>query len=129
MLVIDASAAVDIVLRSPKSQTLKLLTQNEHLLAPHVMYSESLSAVGRLERAGKIAASDAEAAVGWLTRLPVRTVWTPDWIADAWAKRSWLRTTDAVYVAAAERLGTPLLTTDQRLARALRDRSIQVISV
>ncbi len=41
-----------------------------------------------------------------------------------WSLRDWARVADAYYVCLAEALGVPLLTTDLRLARAVRDRDV-----
>lgn len=129
MLVLDASAAVDLVVRTSASATLMTLIEGKRLLAPHLMYHEALSAISRLERAGRLAADRADAAVRRLEELPVHTIWSDSWITDAWSAREWLRTSDAVYAAAARSLQAPLLTTDARLGRALANRSIGVITV
>ena len=129
MLILDASAAVDIVVRSPQTSVLLRLIESERLFAPHLMYTEAISAVGRLERAQVLTADQASTAIAELIRLPVRTVWSPDWVTMSWERRDWLRFSDAIYVAAAERLGAQLLTTDQRMARALADRKIEVLLV
>lgn len=129
MLILDASAAVDLVVTSSRTPALRRLTGDQRLFAPQLMYTESLAAVRRLEQADKITSTDADAAVARIMALPVRTVWSADWLAGAWARRSWLRISDAIYLSASERLGAPILTTDQRLGRALADRSIDVITV
>lgn len=129
MLVIDASAAVDLVVPSSRTPVLRRLIYDSRLYAPHLMYSESLSALRRMERSQELTHLQADAAVRRLRDMPVQTAWSADWIDGAWSRREWLQMTDAVYAAAAERLDAPLLTTDRRLARALADRSINVIAV
>ena len=129
MLVLDASAAVDLVAPSSRTSAVQRLVHGERLHAPHLMFSEVLSALRRMERAQRVTPAQAEVFVDRLRTLPVHTVWSVDWLDGAWSRREWLQTTDALYVAAAVRLGAPLLTTDQRLGRALADRSIDVISV
>lgn len=129
MLVIDASAAVDMVVTSPRTAVLKRLTEGERLFAPQLIYSEGLSALRRLELGGRLSPGEADAAASWLRHMPVRTVWSQEWIEKAWERRHWLRVSDAIYVAAAQRISAPVLTTDQRLGRALADRSIDVITV
>lgn len=44
--------------------------------------------------------------------------------ARVWSLRGWARVTDGYYVSLAEALEVPLLTTDLRLARAVRDREV-----
>lgn len=129
MLILDASAAVDLVVPSSRTPTVQRLVHDERLHAPHLMYSEALSTLRRMERAQRVTPKEAEIYVKRLSSIPVQTVWSTDWLEGVWSRREWLRTTDAMYVAAAVRLGAPLLTTDQRLGRALADRSIEVITV
>lgn len=129
MLVIDASAVVDILVRSPRTPALRRLTERERLSAPHAIYAEVLSALRHKERVGELTPAEASQAVAWLKTLPLQMVWSADWIDLAWERRDWLHIADAIYVSAAERLRVPLLTTDRRLARALADRSIEVLAV
>lgn len=129
MLILDASAAVDLVVMCPKTHTIRQLIRDEPLFAPHLIYSEALSALRRLERTGKLSAEEAGIALHRLKLLPIRTAWSSDWLDLSWDAREWLRLTDALYFAASQRLGGRVLTTDLRLARALTDRSIPVLSV
>jgi predicted nucleic acid-binding protein len=78
---------------------------------------EVLSALGRLHRSETIDATRVSVAVEALARLPVDRHPLPDLLAQAWARRDYLRISDAFYVALAEQLHMPLVTTDQRLAR------------
>lgn len=118
MIVLDASALVDVVLdQAPKSAVLAHLDQD--IFAPAHQPVEVLSAVARLLRAGEISAASADAALADAGQL-VQELVVPDaaLIREAFQLRERIRVVDGLYVALAQRLGCPLLTTDRRLAAA-----------
>lgn len=72
--VVDASVAVDALLPSPhQAGALAHLTETDPL-APALIDTEVLSAVARLERAGMLHGSQADAAVAAWTDAPVERV-------------------------------------------------------
>ncbi|WP_029251817.1 type II toxin-antitoxin system VapC family toxin [Paraoerskovia marina] len=116
--VVDASVAVDALLPSPhQAGALAHLTETDPL-APALIDTEVLSAVARLERAGVLHGSQADAAVAAWTDAPVERVPTEQLTGRIWALRHAVRVADAHYVALALALDVPLLTSDGRLARA-----------
>ena len=119
MIVLDASALVEVVLGlQHRDWVLGHLEDGDVRAPPHQMV-EVASALGRLERSGAVGAGDAARALDDAVALPQRVqALTPALVRRAWTLRSSLRLADAVYVALAERDGAVLVTTDGRLARA-----------
>lgn len=119
MIVLDASALVDVVAdRPPKRWVLEQL-DGEHVLAPGHQLAEVLSAVARLARAGDLTGDAARDAVAEACRLPqeVRPL-DAGLIVRALALGERIRVLDGLYVALAEASGAALVTTDERLAAA-----------
>lgn len=117
-LVLDASVAVDLLAGTTAAEPAAKRLAHTELHAPAHLDAEVLSALGRLHRAGEL---DAEAVTNGLTRMntmPLTRHPVAELATDAWARRDSLRLVDALYVALAARLATPVLTTDYRLARA-----------
>lgn len=118
MIVLDASALLDIVTDQPaKDSALDHLEQ--HIVAPAHQLAEVLSALARLVRAETITTEIARGALAEAAALEQEHV-IPD---DAQLRRALdlrgnVRVLDGLYVALAEHLDCPLLTTDQRLAHA-----------
>jgi len=86
--------------------------------APAHIDVEVLSAMGRLHRAESLDEEQAQIALDALARLPITRHPLPELLHGAWARRDYLRLTEALYVELAEHLHMPLLTTDLRLTRA-----------
>jgi len=119
-VILDASAAVDFVLDNEPSASwvVEQLRAAERIRAPHLIDAEVLAAVRRAVMAGWIPPERgtralADYAVLRLVRFPHKPL-----MARAWALRDNVTAADALYVALAETLGAPLVTTDASLARA-----------
>jgi predicted nucleic acid-binding protein len=118
VIVLDASALVDVVIDQPsKDQILSHLDQP--IVAPAHQMAEVLSALARLVRAGTLETEAAQAALDEAAALRQEHV-----AADATQLRRALelqgqiRVLDGLYVALAEARRCPLLTTDRRLINA-----------
>ena len=125
MLVVDASAVAELLLRRPVAERIERhIAEHDHALhAPHLLDVEVLSALRRLVAAGDASATRAEAAVADLLDLPLARYPHHVLATRVWALRENFSAYDATYVALAEALtenGAPLLTADARLARAAR---------
>lgn len=117
-LVLDASAAVDMLVGTSRSTALRRRLGAAVLHTPAHLDSEVLSALARLHRADAITAPAVHAALTRLAAMPVRRYPLTDLLPGAWGRRDNVRMADAIYVELATNLGLSLLTTDQRLARA-----------
>lgn len=118
MIVLDASALVDVVTDQPaKDAVLDHLEQQ--IAAPAHQLAEVLSSLGRLVRAEIIAADTAREALAEAVALAQDHV-VPDHaqLRRALDLQRTMRVLDGLYVALAEARGCALLTTDARLARA-----------
>lgn len=77
-----------------------------------------LSALGRLQRAGRLSVDEV---TGWLTQVaasPIRRHQLASLLDGAWKLRYAIWLLDGLYVALATRLEAPLITTDAALAKA-----------
>lgn len=119
MILLDASAIVDVLLdRSPAGWVLDEM-QDHELTAPGHQPAEVLSAVARIVRSGGLDPEAAAEVVAEFVDLPqTLTVPTRGHLARALQLQPRVRVLDGLYVALAESLGCPLVTTDGRLARA-----------
>lgn len=118
MIVLDASAAADLLLNiEPQADVIATRIDGETLHAPHILDAEVFHVVRN--RAGRRVLSEWRAGEALeelrdlqLTRYPVWPL-----LERMWDLRATLPAFDAAYVALAEALKAPLLTTDGRLAR------------
>lgn len=116
--VLDASAAVELLLRTDAGRRTASLLAGSTVAAPAHLDAEVLSALGRLVRAGDIAADAVPPRLAALARAPFTRYPLPPLLAGAWELRTNLTLRDALSVLLARRLGAALLTADARLARA-----------
>ena len=125
ILVVDASAAVDLLVRSHAGeQVRRALTDvgEATLMTVAHLDAEVLSALARLHRADVLAAGQVTELLDRLATLAMqRLPITPDLLRAAWGLRDNVAARDALYVAAAKAVHGRLLTTDDRLARAVPD--------
>lgn len=123
--VVDASAVIDLLVRSDLGERVRRLLTDDHeatLVTVAHLDAEVFSGLARLHRAGEIATDEVEELLGRLARLDVRRVPIGGALLHAaWRMRDNIAARDALYVAVARDLGCVLLTTDQRLARAVPD--------
>lgn len=117
-VVLDASAVVELLLRTPTGLLVARHLDDVAVMAPDLLDVEVCSALARLERSGVITPTDAGDAVLRLGRLPVPRIACELLRDRAWALRDRVRVADAFYVATAALLRGSLLTCDARLARA-----------
>lgn len=117
-LVLDASAALELVLVTPRGRRVMEALEQQDLVAPELVDAECASALARLERAGQVTPEEADRAVRDFRRLPFARVSHLFLTERAWALRDRVRVADAFYVACSELVRAPLLTCDRRLAAA-----------
>ena len=116
VVVVDAAVVVDLICDFPAAEAYRqVLASADAVAAPAHLDAEVLSALGRLNRAGRLtrAAERVEALAAFgATRWPLRPLLSP-----AWALVDRIATRDALYVALAVSLDAVLITTDGRLRR------------
>lgn len=119
MIVVDASALVDVFLELPLNQALRdRLERADELHAPHLIDLEMLSVLQRLVAAGHLSGEAASMARGQFDDLGIERYSHVGLRDRIWALRGNLTGYDAAYVALSEWLGLPLVTSDARLARS-----------
>jgi predicted nucleic acid-binding protein len=117
--VIDASAVVDLVARTPRASAVGARLRGSVWHAPAHLDAEVLSALGRLERAGKLTAGEAADSLLLRSEIPIKRHPTTPLLLGAWTLRPAVRLVDGLCAELARQLGLPLITTDQRLARVV----------
>ncbi len=119
MIVVDASALVDLLLSTPSAAGIAaVLATESEVHAPELIEPEALGALRRWLARGWIGAETANRAVSELGELRlVRHAHAP-LRSRVWALRDRCSTYDGCYVALAQSLGAELVTTDVRLGRA-----------
>lgn len=120
MIVVDASALLETLLRTPAAEAVdaRLFAAGETLHAPHLIDVEVAQVIRRYAAAGEIDAARGRAALVDLHDLSLRRYPHTVFLPRIWELRNNFTAYDAAYVALAEALDAPLLTRDRRLAGA-----------
>ena len=116
--VVDASVAVEFLLKTPLGLTVAAIIEGASLVAPELMDAEVLSVLRRAVLNGHLEESRAQMAIDDLAGWPVYRVSHRPLAPLAWRYYRNVSAYDAFYVAAAHAQGIPLLTADGRLSRA-----------
>ncbi len=117
-LAVDASVAVEYLLRTPLGLTVANTLDSASLVAPELMDAEVLSVLRRAVLNGVLEEARAEMAVEDLAHWPVDRISHRSLAALAWRYHRNVSAYDAFYVAVAREHGIPLMTADGRLSRA-----------
>ena len=118
MIVVDASALVDLLLARPTAVRIAQELEPETLIhAPHLVDTEVLHALRRWVRVGDLTVDRAHEALADLAALPMARHAHALFSQRIWSLRERLTAYDATYVALAEGLDATLVTTDGRLVR------------
>lgn len=120
MIVLDASAALELLLRTPVGIEIeaRVLAPEESLHAPHLIDLEVLQVLRRYVLRENLAPDRAAEALNDLAGLPADRYPHEPFRERVWELRHNLTAYDAVYVALAEGLAAPLVTVDGPLARS-----------
>jgi predicted nucleic acid-binding protein len=120
MIVVDASAMIEVLLRAPAAAAIdaRLFEPGETMHAPHLLDVEVAQVIRRYVANGDIDANRGREALDDLADLRLRRYPHDVLLPRIWELRHNLTAYDAAYVALAEALEAPLLTRDRRLAAA-----------
>jgi predicted nucleic acid-binding protein len=120
VIVVDASALLEVLLRTPAAPSIetRLQAAAESLHAPHLIDVEVAQVLRRYARRGDIADAHGDQVLAFLAEFPLRRYPHTPLLPRMWELRNNFSSYDAAYIALAEALDASLLTHDGRLARA-----------
>ena len=115
VIVLDASAAVELVLETSAGERVAGRLRGESIHAPAHLDVEVVSAIRRVVIRELISDRDGLVAVDEFRGLAIRRWTIPPFVDRSYELRATHTFADALYVALAEAIDVPLLTTDERL--------------
>jgi len=121
VIVLDSSAALDLLFdREPESTWVReqLDAARWRVRVPHLIDVEVLRVVRDRVINGRITPSDGLERIRLMIAFPLWRYPHVNLLERAWELHPHVTAPDAFFVALAEALGVPLVTTDRRLARA-----------
>lgn len=126
MIVLDASAAVDVLLNfQPNAMRVRERIKQEdsedpreNLHVPHLFGVEVLHALRRLTLAGYVSGARGNRAVNAMLNMRLTRYPHEPFLKRIWELKQNISAYDAAYIALAETIEAPLITTDRRLAQA-----------
>lgn len=123
ILLVDASAAVDLLVRSDRGEQVRqflMATRDVTLMTVAHLDAEVLSALARLHRSDVLTETEVGDLLDRLGAMAMQRVpISQDLLRSAWTLCDNVAARDALYVAATHAVDGRLLTTDDRLARAV----------
>jgi predicted nucleic acid-binding protein len=123
MIVIDASAAIEWMLQTPKSAEIEARIfrkpgESPRLHAPHLLDVEVAQVLRKHVAKGFVSEGRGQTALEDFLQMPILRYPHDVLLPRVWELRKKLTAYDAVYVALAEALEMPLLTCDAKVAGA-----------
>ena len=115
---------VDLLVGSPLARPLQERLQGLELHVPAHFDAEVLSALGRLQRSGRLSGRQATDRVKRTAGAPIERHALPQLLSGAWSRRHNLRLVDALYVELAVQLDTQLITTDAGMAASTKSANL-----
>jgi predicted nucleic acid-binding protein len=125
LIVVDASALVEVLLRTPASAAVEshLFAPGQTLHAPHLLDIEVARVIRKYAARGEINDERGRMALGDLGAFFMQRSPHDFLLPRVWSLRNNVTAYDAVYIALAEALDAMLLTRDHRLAAAAGHRA------
>lgn len=124
MIVLDASAAVEWLLQTPRAWRVDtLVSAHPNVAVPHLIDVEVAGVLRRIVLAGALDADRAGLALDHLAQAPFRRFPMAPMLSRAWALRHNVSTYDAMYLVLAQTLGATLVSGDGRLLRAAQGKA------
>jgi predicted nucleic acid-binding protein len=120
VIVIDASAVVELLLNRPRAALVadRIADPDVTLHAPHLLGVETAQVVRRYVLAGTVTPGRGSEALTDLTDLDIARHEHEPLLPRIWRLRDNVTAYDAAYLALADVLQAPLITLDARLARS-----------
>jgi len=120
LIVVDASAALELLLRTEKGIKVqeRVLDSAESLHAPHLIDIEVTQTLRRLVILKEITAARGKQALEDHLAVNIKRAEHKDLLERVWSLRDSITAYDAAYVVLAEILDSPLITCDAKLARS-----------
>ncbi len=120
MIVVDASAVLELLLRTDKGIKVqeRVLSPEESLHAPHLIDIEVAQTLRRLVSLKEISAARGKQALDDHIALNIKRAEHKTPLDRVWMLRDSVTAYDAAYVVLSEVLEAPLITCDSKLARA-----------
>jgi predicted nucleic acid-binding protein len=125
LIVVDASAVVELLLRTPAAPSIqaRMFDDLEELHAPQLIDVEVTQVLRRYVLAGELDGDHGRTLLNDLMLFPMRRHPHQLLLGRIWDLRDKLSAYDATYLALAEALDAALLTDDKRLVTAVRRHS------
>jgi predicted nucleic acid-binding protein len=125
MIVVDASAVLDVLLRTGAAAAVerRLLAQHEVVLCPHLLDVEVAQVLRRYATTRELDDERGRQALDDLAGMPLVRFPHEPLMQRVWDLRHNLTAYDAVYIALAESFEIPLVTRDAKLAAAAGHRA------
>jgi predicted nucleic acid-binding protein len=120
VIVADASAILELLLQTPLAAAVerRMLGDGETIHAPALIDLEVAQVLRRYVNRGEMSTARARVALDTMAVFPIERYTHEALLPRIWELRENLTAYDAAYVALAEALRAPLVTGDERLARA-----------
>jgi predicted nucleic acid-binding protein len=129
LIVVDASALLEVLLESPDAERIsrRMFSVGETLHAPHLLDLEITQALRRYVRSGVISSDRGAEALSTLSDLPIIRYPHLTLLPRIWEWRHNLTAYDGAYLALAEALDAPLVTRDRALQSSKSTAHVEVI--
>lgn len=126
MIVLDASAVLELVLRAASHRRLvaRTLDSGSLMVAPHLLDLEVVHVLRKYVASGDLSIARAEQALADYSDFRITRYSHQPFLSRIWKLRKNCTAYDAAYIALAEALDAPLVTCDRRLATAPGHRAV-----